>query len=95
MFQFSHVINGREYFLIPSFLHYLSENISGDGTVHPVKDNRQVRQLYCLNVQWCVDHRKITHCQPIICVVLPNSTEVTFNLMWTDIKELHRSIVKN
>ena len=91
--SFLHVINGREYFLIPSLLHYLSGNISGDGTFHPVKDNRQARQLYCLNIQLYSADRKMTHCQPIICVVLPDSKEVTYNLMWSDIKELYRSIV--
>ena len=35
--------------MIPSLLHYLSGNISADGTFYEVKDLPGTRQLYCIN----------------------------------------------
>ena len=36
--KFYHNVDGREYLMIPSLLHYLSGNISADGTFYEVKD---------------------------------------------------------
>ena len=91
--QFYHEVDGREYFFIPSLLHLMAGNISGDGTFHAVKNVPNTRQIYCINVQLYSDDRRQTHCHPILTVLLKDGTEQTYTQMWSDIKVLFRNYV--
>ena len=87
--QFYHRKDDLEYFLIPDLLHELNGNISADGTYHAVKNQPNSRQVYCITKQMFSNGGKKTHCQPIVCVLLPNQQQATYEKMWDHLKELY------
>ena len=87
--QFYHQKEDFEYFLIPDLLHELNGNISCDGTYHAVKNLADSRQIYCITKQMYSNGGKKTHCQPILCVLLPDHKQATYEKMWDHVKELY------
>ena len=88
--QFQHIRGGYEFYYNPQHLNLLQGKISCNGTFHCIKDITRIKQLYCITAQLYNDNCTQTHCQPILSVLLPNSTTATYNAVWMEIKTIFR-----